>query len=251
MNAPFSPASTPYQRVWRAWHGAFLDALFPPRCAGCSGWSREVFCSECAPRLKRVAAPFCAICSEPFDPLALAAAHCARCRAKPPAFLAARAVFEFHGPLREAIHRLKYRQKSALAPRLAPFLAQALQDDPVLCLFQPDCLVPVPLHRARLRKRGFNQSSLLSAELCALSGVPTRELLLRTRNTAPQVGLKGEARARNVHGAFAMRQAKIQLSGERVLLVDDVFTTGSTLHEAARVLLQAGASEVCALTLAR
>ncbi len=254
MPAPIPPSPTSQFQAWHALRGAFLDALFPPHCAGCAAWSRAVFCETCLPLLRPIRAPFCDGCGEPFDPLAHAAPICARCRAKAPTFRAARAAFAFDGPLREAIHRLKYRQKSALAPRLAPLLWRALENDPFLRDFHPDFLVPVPLHRARLRKRGFNQSLLLARELSLLLGVPTRELLQRTRNTPPQVGLKGDARAKNVRGAFDLssRAAALNgLQGARILLVDDVFTTGATLGEAAKILLGAGAGEVCALTLAR
>ncbi len=251
MTASAPPPKSPQIAPWRALHGAFLDAIFPPRCAGCGAWSRTVFCEACAPKLQPIRAPFCDFCGETFDPLAFSAPICARCRAKTPAFRAARAAFDFDGPLREAIHRLKYRQKSALAPRLAPFLAGALEGDGYLSRFNPNFLVPVPLHPARHRKRGFNQSALLAAELSLLLGVPSRDLLRRTRNTPPQVGLKGEARTKNVRGAFAADMRDQNWQGSRILLIDDVFTTGATLGEAAKTLRKAGADEVCALTLAR
>jgi len=251
MNAPDSPSQAPQNPIWRALYAAFLDALFPPRCGGCATWSRAVFCTSCAPLLRPIQAPLCDFCGEPFDPLALPAPICARCRAKPPAFRLARAVFDFDGPARHAIHRLKYRQKSALAPRLAPFFVSAIGQDPFLRAFDPHFLVPVPLHRARLKKRGFNQSFLLATELSRLIGVPTRPLLRRTRNTPPQVGLKGEARTKNVRGAFSTSDQFAPFAGARLLLIDDVFTTGATLSEAAKALRKAGASEVCALTLAR
>lgn len=193
----------------------------------------------------------CDLCGEPFDPLAFSAAICAACRAASPPFRAARAGLEFAGPIREAIHRFKYHQKSALAPRLAPFLARAFDQDPFLREFEPQILVPIPLHRARLRKRGFNQSFLLARELSPLIGVPTRELLRRTRNTPPQVTLRGQERANNVKGAFAASPDFEAWQGARILLIDDVFTSGSTLAEAARTLCIAGAGAVCALTLAR
>lgn len=251
MKPPFSPLATPQNAPVGALYAAFLDALFPPRCAGCGTWSHAVFCPECAVQLQPIAAPLCQCCGDPFDPLALAAPICARCRARPPHFEAARAAFDFDGPLRIAIHRLKYGQKSALAPRLAPFLADAIGADAHLNAFKPHFLVPVPLHPARLRKRGFNQSFLLAGELSKLLGVPTRNLLRRTRNTPPQVGLKGKARLKNVSGAFAVSVSQGNWQHARILLIDDVFTTGSTLDEAAKTLRQAGASAVCALTLAR
>ena len=251
MNAPVLPPKTPFDSLWHAAYGALLDALFPPRCAGCARWSRAVFCPDCTSQLVRIRSPLCDCCGAPFDPLAFPAPICARCRAKAPDFRAARAVFAFEGPLRESIHRLKYQHKSALAPRLAPFLATTLGEEPVLRDFDPQFLVPIPLHPSRLKKRGFNQSFLLANELSKLLGVPTRELLLRSRDTLPQIGLNASDRAKNVRGAFeAARQVKTW-QGKRILLIDDVFTTGATLNEAAKTLRQAGASAVCTLTLAR
>ncbi len=159
--------------------------------------------------------------------------------------------------MREAVHHLKYGGKSALAARLAPFLSQALLDDAVLRDFSPQFLVPIPLHRTRLRKRGFNQSFLLASELGRILGVEVQELLIRARDTTPQVELGRADRAKNVRGAFAIDK-KVQKTGvvpdwqgARVLLIDDVFTTGATLGEAAKILQGAGAGEICALTLGR
>ncbi len=229
----------------------FLDALFPPRCAGCFEWSRDVFCARCTTELRPIGAPQCEMCGAPFDPLAYSAPICAECRDKTPPFLAARSAFHFEGPLRVAIHRFKYQEKTALAGRLAPFLAQAIARDAILSDFSPQALVPVPLHRARHKKRGFNQSLLLARELGASLGVPVAELLKRTRDTPPQVGLNRKQRAENVRGAFILDAARFEQNGARILLIDDVFTTGATLRECARSLKIAGAGEICALTLAR
>ncbi|HEX9996350.1 MAG TPA: ComF family protein [Abditibacterium sp.] len=250
MKAPIPPIRSFQNHIWQS----LLDALFPPRCAACLGWSRTVFCESCAPKLRPIDAPQCQKCGVPFDPLAFAAAECALCRQKAPHFEAARAAFHFDGPIRDAIHRLKYHEKSALAARLAPFLAQLLGSDAMLRDFAPDFLVAVPLHPRRLRNRGFNQSQLLALELSRQCKIPLAAPLRRTRNTTPQVELKGDERAKNVRGAFeidATIWAQIGGKNARFLLIDDVITTGSTLGEAALVLKKAGADGVCALTLAR
>jgi ComF family protein len=233
---------------------SLLDALFPPHCAGCDEWRREVFCPFCLPKLRPIGAPLCDRCGAPFDPLAYAAPICAECRAKPPHFLAARSAYHFDGPIRESIHRLKYREKKALAPRLAPLLAKAIAGDKVLATFAPHFLVPVPLHSSRLRQRGFNQSFLLAFELGRQMGVPAGEMLNRTRRTPPQVELNRADRLKNVRGAFEVDNAafaRYGARGARILLIDDVFTTGATLGESARALQKAGAGEICALTLGR
>jgi ComF family protein len=156
--------------------------------------------------------------------------------------------------MREAIHRLKYQEKTALAPRLAPFLAETITTDAALQAFKPDWIVPIPLHPRRLRQRGYNQSFLLARELGRSLEVPVAQLLQRQRNTPPQVGLKRADRAKNIKDAFIIDGAAFAgIGGSRrcFLLIDDVFTTGATLNEAAHILKKAGATEVCALTLAR
>lgn len=203
--------------------------------------------------------PLCRICGDALDLPAFAsptraATICAACRAQQPPFRAARSAFVFGGPLREAVHRLKYEGKLALAPRLAPLLSQAMERDTVLSGFAPQFLVPVPLHRARQRQRGTNQSALLAHELGRQLNIPVAPCLRRTRDTPPQVELNRAQRQSNVRDAFALDAAlwaKIGGRGARLLLLDDVFTTGATLSECARALQRGGAGEICALTLAR
>lgn len=257
FTARFGPPGNPILASKMAIHSllnTLLDAFFPPRCAGCDEWCREVLCPFCLPKLRPIHAPLCDQCGAPFDPLAYTAPICAACRAKPPHFLAARSAFHFDGPIRESIHRLKYREKKALAPRLVPLLVEAIAADQTLAGFAPQLIVPVPLHAARLRQRGFNQSFLLAAELGHSLGIPAVELLQRTRPTPPQVNLNRADRLKNVRGAFEVKPAafnKHGASGARILLIDDVFTTGATLGECARTLRKAGAGPICALTLGR
>lgn len=232
-----------------------LDALFPPRCGGCRRFSRPIFCERCAPELRAIVEPCCLQCGRVFDPLALGAEICARCREQPPAFERARACWIYEGPPRLAIHRFKYNRRYAMAPRLAQAMAQTPAARALLWNWQPQFLVPVALHSSRARARGFNQSALLARELGLLcDDVPALELLKRTRRTPPQVGLDLKARRRNVRAAFEVNEALWQtenIAGARILLIDDVFTTGATINECARVLIKAGAGAVAALTVAR
>lgn len=239
--------------LFRSAVACLLDALFPPRCAGCDSLSRTVFCAECAATLARPGAPLCQLCGTPFDPLAFASSHCARCREKPPPFECARSALLYQETARNAVQGLKYRGFHSFAPRLAPLLKHALENDELLRDFGPTRLVPVPLHPSRRRQRGFNQSFLLARELGYLIAVPAEELLLRTRATPPQVGLQREERIKNVRGAFALDQkkvARLNCAAERILLIDDVFTTGATLRECARILVKKRARVAC-LTLTR
>ena len=244
-----------------------LDAIFPPRCAGgteasrlCNVWSHDLFCDCCAKTLQTLASnlnkiPLCGCCGAPMKS-AHAATLCADCRdnryhASPP-FDAARSVYSYVGAIRPAIHRLKYDGKTALAKPLAQLLIDYLQSS-TQCVAPEELnlIVPVPLHRFRQWRRGFNQSELLAREIGRAFGVPSREVLRRTRFTPPQVELSREERQQNVKGVFALRDTKIKFQGATILLIDDVYTTGATLKECAHVLKNAGAKRVFVLTLAR
>jgi ComF family protein len=200
-----------------------LDLIAPRRCAGCDMAAREdgaAFCEACAPLIEPVPEAF-----------------------RPPR--PAAAAFAYGGPLADAIARMKYARRPDLARPLGALLAGAA------CRYagRVDCVMPLPLHAARLRERGFNQSALLAAAVARSLGLPldTRRLR-RVRRTADQAGLSRALRAENVRAAFAVRA---RMPGTRVLLIDDVRTTGATLAEASRALLEAGCAEVRTLALAR
>lgn len=254
---------------------AALDALFPPRCAGCAtwcgaGWHEFPFCDFCETRLRSVSAPLCARCGQPLaeqlstaealrdQPLESAATSCGNCESLPwpSALQAARAVGKFEGVLREAIHAFKYNGKTALAPGLGAMMARwCAASDNALPMERISLIVPVPMHAWRRWRRGFNQSELLARELALHLSRPCADVLRRARYTVPQVTLQGDARRQNVSGAIALhsqssRWQKTWQNGA-VLLIDDVMTTGATLCECAHVLQNAGAREVYALSLSR
>ena len=217
-----------------------LDLVFPIHCAGC-GREGEIICGHCAGNLERVESPRCSICS------ALGVNEvCRWCLQHPRGFESLSSAFRFDGPIREAIHALKYRGVRAAAEPLGHLLAEHLQANPV----PADLLIPVPLHSRRLHSRGYNQSALLARQIGRTLDLPLREdLLTRVRNARPQVETQSrEERRRNVAGNFACEG---DAAGLAVLLIDDVATTGSTLSECADVLKGAGAARVHALTLAR
>lgn len=234
-----------------------LDAVFPPRCAGCGDFCAALFCPDCRATLRLIVAPFCGRCGFPFDPLAHAAVECAACRANryhvAPPFAALRSVFTFEGALRPAVHSLKYKGKIVRAAPLAALLHEFLQSQTAIPA-DLALVAPVPLHPLRRWRRGYNQSELLARELAKTLGVPDGEVLRRTRRTPPQVGLSAKARRENVRDAFAADERALErLNPSRgpVLLIDDVCTTGATIAECARALRVAGVAEIYALTLAR
>jgi ComF family protein len=220
---------------------AILDALFPPRCAGC-GQIGTWFCADCRTAIEFIRPPLCPRCGLP----ATSGDLCSACRRDPPRLDGLRSVAFFQGPLREAIHALKYRTRRGLATVLGQLLADCARQESIAA----DIAVPVPLHPTRLHERGYNQSALLANELGRQLGIAVREdVLTRVRHTAPQMTLNATQRQINVQGAFRCRDPGV--AGHRVLLIDDVCTTGATLSACAAALREAGAASVWALTLAR
>jgi len=199
-------------------------------------------CEECQGQIAYVEPPFCARCGNTVFTTDL----CPRCQTNPLQIDRIRSVVYFEGVLREALHHFKYDQLTALARPLGDLLATYWRQHPM----PVDVIVPVPLHKTRLRERGYNQAALLAREMARQVGVAVDErTLLRQRSTAPQVELDITQRKKNVQGAF--RCSSDALAGQRVLLIDDVCTTGATLEACAVAAREGGAHTVWALTLAR
>lgn len=219
-----------------------LDLIFPARCLGCGGGS-SFLCAACRLSMPEAAAPRCERCWRPL----LTEQTCASCRLSPPPFDGLRAAFVHQGVARELVRSLKYRGMTALAEPMGSLLAEALRtySPPV------DLVVPVPLSGARRRTRGYNQAEELAKALGRETGLPVRSNVLeRTRHTAPQAGHAGAAeRFRNVAGAFRVRDGEV--NDRRVLIVDDVTTTGATLAACSDALKRAGARAVWALAFTR
>jgi ComF family protein len=231
-----------------------LDLVFPRACHSCKsplrGEENPSFCPDCWGTIKRIDGPACPSCGIPFASraaLSHSPAHrCGDCRMRPPRFDRAVAAGLYEGVLAEAIQLFKYRGRAGLARPLGELLAEAAGSFPAA-----DGLVPVPLHPGRLRERGYNQALLLCDVLARRLGVEViPDGLERRRETPPQTGLSPEARRRNVRRAFEMKPRR-RMKGRRIILVDDVLTTGATVNECARVLKRAGARAVYVLTVAR
>lgn len=230
---------------------AAQDLCFPPVCLACgrrlSSSRPPLFCPVCREGLRPAASPLCSHCGRPFPDAAGADHLCGTCLHAPWHFSRARALFLYTHPLAQAIHRLKYGRTTAGLATFRLFF-EARQAE--LVPSTPDWIVPVPLHPDRLRQRGFNQALLLARCFFPANRAVRAGLLERHRPTPPQTGLSGKVRRRNLQGAFRV-PAPAEVAGKSVLLVDDVFTTGTTANECARVLRRAGAAAVQALTLAR
>jgi ComF family protein len=238
-DAPKLSAARPKAPLRRVLDGA-LDLVFPPRCVSCDSFGSFI-CARCSAEMVPADGSRCLSCWMPVD-----AAHpCRRCRTHRLALREIRSAFVYEAAARDAVLALKFRGLSAVAPLMARSMAACLTDwDPPV-----ESIISVPLSGHRRRLRGYNQSELLAKELSRLTGLPlARRALLRRGSTTPQVHLAGDARLRNVVGAFA--PGKLAPEGS-VLLIDDVITTGATLDACARVLLSAGVNAIYALTFAR
>ena len=230
---------------------AVLSVVLAPQCAACAGVldapRTGPVCGDCWAAITPVLPPVCLTCGDPLPSwriLTIAEGRCARCRRKPPAFDCARAAGDYDGALRGIIHAFKYDGRQSLARPLAAMMRT--RGAPLLA--QADCVVPVPLHPWRRFRRGFNQAEALAYHL----GPPVVNALWRTKATLAQAGLSPAERRRNVRAAFRLSPLvkPLQLHAVRIVLVDDVRTTGATLDACARLLKDAGARNVSALTVA-
>jgi len=238
--------------AWRRLARAGVELLFPDLCPWCrrplGPGDDFLACAHCRAAIKRVEPPYCARCGVP-----LAAGEmpvvCGRCLTEPPHFDRLRGVLVYQGPVAESVRQLKYGRRLAHGFALARILY--LASDLGIRWHQYDAVLPVPLFPARFRHRWFNQAALLLTAMPGSHRLPIRPTWLRrVRETTPQASLNAAARSANVKGAFALEEG-IKVAGLRLLLVDDVATTGATLDECARVCKKAGAATVDAVVLAR
>jgi len=217
-----------------------LDLLFPPRCRICNKACSEAICPECIDSFPRVNGSICTKCGKPCH---REVNTCRECAGKNIYFLLARSAGDYSGNLKEAIHQLKFRNGKKLAPYLARFAAPYIVD----FIDGIDCITFVPLTKYKEAKRGYNQSKLIAEEISKIFNKPICDNLIKIKNIPEQNKLGLAERPKNVKGAFGI---KSPITGN-MLLIDDVFTTGSTVNECARILKKNGAQNVFVLTIAR
>jgi ComF family protein len=244
-------ASAP--RPHRSWLESGLALVYPEVCQLCKAepaTPAEGFVGrQCWSRVRFIRPPFCERCGLPYEGELPTPFVCANCHDVKLHFTSARSAVAAKGVVLEAIHQFKYARALWFENFLAGLLVR--EAAPVLRGQGWDCLIPVPLHPLKEREREFNQSALMARRLGQAVNIPCQErILLRTTPTATQTHLNREDRAGNMKKAFAVRPGA-SLAGRRVVLVDDVFTTGATTNDCARALRAAGAAEVCVWTVAR
>ena len=242
------------QERFIGWYRQALRFVIPVDCIGCNRTLGAdpvpFFCRACWERIVPLKGPSCSRCDQPFVSFAAtswtADHQCQDCLERPPAYQRAWTLFPYIPPLQDAICSFKYRGKVGMSKPLASLMMRAMPSS-----IKADLIVPVPLHPTRLRAREFNQSLLLADQIGRHLNVPVSPMtLIRFCATDPQTTLTRHERLRNLRQAFAVRTPPA-VNGRHILLIDDVFTTGTTLNECAKTLVKAGAESVFALTLAR
>jgi ComF family protein len=230
---------------------AVASLLYPPVCSICSEdvLAGEYLCDACDDKVTRIVPPFCSKCSEPFAGAISGPFDCANCAHRILHFDAAVAAYRSRGIVRRVVLDFKYGRQMHLRHLLGRWLSAALNDTRLRDQHF-DIIVPVPLHPARERERGFNQAALLANLVSRQISIRSKALLERTRYTTTQTAFDRAERMENLRGAFRLRRGA-NVRELRVLLIDDVLTAGSTVSECARVLKKAGATSVYAATAAR
>jgi ComF family protein len=240
-------------REFSAIKSALAQIFFPPVCYVCNepveSLTDQCLCPSCLESIEHIVEPFCDQCGMPFP----AASHtdsplCGQCLANPPAYKQARYGIVYTEIVRSAVVRFKYQKATYLARPLSNILLESFNE--FYDAGHIDLITPVPLHVKRLRNRGFNQALLLAEQLAKRTGLDLeRNVVRKMKDTRPQVGLKRAERNKNLRGCFRVHDPEI-IRGRRVLIVDDVATTGTTVGEAAKTVMKAGAHEVAVLVLA-
>jgi len=249
----FRPEETTAQRLQRVlvnmWRNS-VNLVLPPQCVSCRTRLADLgFCASCWCELGFIEAPLCDRLGIPFDYNPGDGIVSAAALAYPPAYARARAVVRYDDVARALVHRFKYKDALDAAPLLGAMMKRSGRH-----LFaDSDIVIPVPLYRSRLWWRRYNQAAILANEIAAQTGLGYEpQLLERTRKTKSQVGLSARQRRRNVSGAFAINESAFErISGKRVLLIDDVITTGATIESCSKALLNGGAEVVNVLAFAR
>lgn len=245
------PALSPLLKYGATILSAMHNFVYPPNCVNCGLLlsQHDALCTDCWNEVQFIDQPYCVVTGRPFAYELGDGIISADAIADPPPYKRARSAVIYNGIARQMVHQLKFNDRAELANMMAGWMMRAGRD----CLTDADCIVPIPLHRWRLVRRKYNQSAELARPIAKLSGLPyLPSTFTRRRNTKPQIGLGARARIDNVKGAFEVSDERVSdILGKRVVLIDDVFTTGATVNVAAKVLLRAGAREVSILTFAQ
>lgn len=226
-----------------------LESLFPSRCPGCDEIlypeeKEQGFCKLCSKKIKRVDDNCCVICGKPIKKSQ--EEYCRDCKKKRHFFVQNKALYLYQTPMREAMYRLKYGNRRCYADVFAREAAEKYGD--WISKNKVEAIVPIPMFKRKERARGYNQAAVLAHELQRQTGIPVRnDYVLRVRNSIPQKNLNNLERKNNVKNAFKIKQKGVKL--KKILLIDDIYTTGSTMDEVSRVLLASGVEKIYGLSI--
>lgn len=235
----------------RPWWQGLLDLLIPPHCSICGcllgPGDQKGICTSCLARITYLGESQCLICGRELHGPAGSGHRCSDCLNRPPSYSRAKSIVRYAPPVTDLLFRLKYQADTTVVPAISQLIAGY----DFATFTASDLILPVPIFRRRLQERGLNQSLILAQIFFPeLSTQIVPDLLQRICWTSPQTGLSGAARRQNLRGAFRVKDAD-RVAGKSITLVDDVFTTGTTVAECSRALRQAGCQEVVVITLAR
>lgn len=254
----FEPESDPTAHRLALCKAALLDLLFPPRCGGCGiaagpDWAGtgSRLCEQCVSEVHYLSSPICTCCGAPLSADGgREDRFCLLCLTRRPAFDRARSLLHYCPPVSRLLHRFKF-QGDTVAGACLYGLVEHGQSEQISMAQACELIIPVPLHCSRLRARGMNQALVLARLIFRTSSEKIRpSALIRVKNTRPQTDLSGEERRKNLQGVFAVNPRE-SVTGKRILLVDDVFTTGTTVDECAKTLEKQSPAEILVWTLAR
>lgn len=225
-----------YRWFWQA-----VDFIYPPECAGCNS-SGEIWCKDCQESVHTITEPICPLCGYP----SIKTEICSNCQETPPPYTALRSWAEYEGPLREALHNLKYKNDLELGNVFSSALVTIIR----ALNWNFDFIIPMPISPNHYKVRGYNQSMVIARPIALALGISiANNLVERNKETRSQVNLNREERFKNLQSAFSANSAK--LLNKKVLLVDDICTTGATISSCSKTLKDAGCSEIYCLTVAR
>lgn len=235
------------KRIVRGAADTLWDLLYPARCPVCDEvlpYAADGICAPCRARIRTVRDAYCVKCGKPLQEGQTV--YCHDCKERAHSFTRGRSVF-FYEDVRESIYRFKYEGRQAYASFYADETVRALGEE--IRSWRADALIPIPLHKAKMRKRGYNQAALFAEALSERLGIQVLEkALVRERNTVPQKGLNREERQKNLKKAFKFIQNDVKL--KTIILIDDIYTTGSTADAVSALLKQVGISDIYIITLA-
>lgn len=244
------PVKTIFLKIIETAGGIAAD-FFPYKCAGCGVECRDPVCAACQKRIRRISEPFCKVCGRALPVGVFETEGCSDCGGEGSHYDLCRSALAYDEPVNGLVKNFKFKRNIHCGKYLCGIMTSHINENQAFyeCCYGADCIAPVPLYPVRRITRGFNQSDMIAVNLSRITGAPVKNILQRVRNTKQQSLLPKDQRTKNVKNAFRVRGGGAE--GKKIVLVDDVVTTGATIIECSKTLKEAGAKEVVVFSLAR